>query len=84
MPLTFALTTGVKDELHGIASPEELADIPYLETDFERALSYLTEAQPWLSEAERLRHRALFLDMAEAVHKMLVRAQTETLRHGVV
>jgi hypothetical protein len=75
MPLASGLTAAVKDELKTKVPALALDRIPYLDSDFEKALSYLTESQPWLAEAERLRNRAMFLDMAEAVHAVLARAQ---------
>ena len=80
MPLMAELTMAIKEHLKNVANPFELAAIPYLETDFEKGLSYLAEAQPWLSEAEHLRNRALFLDISEAVHKVLVDAQRHALQ----
>ena len=35
--------------------------------NFAHALSYLEQAKPWVTEAENLRHRALFLEISDAI-----------------
>lgn len=36
------------------------------------ALTYLSQSHPWMAEAENLRNRALFLDLASAVREVLL------------
>ena len=83
MPLTNELTSRVKKELADAVDPAVIDDIPFIDRDFEKALSYLAERQPWQSESERLRNRALFLDLSDAVHRTLVSAQDDVLRKGL-
>src|SRR4051794_35227749 len=63
MPLTNGLTDAVREELSAHVPAQDFANVPYINSDFEKALSYLNESQPWLNEADRLRNRALFFDM---------------------
>ncbi len=39
--------------------------------NFAHALSYLEQAKPWLTEAENLRHRALFLEFSDKIARDL-------------
>jgi hypothetical protein len=39
--------------------------------NFAHALSYLEQAKPWVTEADNLRHRALFLDISNAIARDL-------------
>lgn len=39
--------------------------------NFAHALSYLEQAKPWVTEADNLRHRALFLDISNAIAHVL-------------
>ena len=39
--------------------------------NFAHALSYLEQAKPWITEADNLRHRALFLDISNAIARDL-------------
>src|SRR5688572_27539239 len=46
--------------------------------NFAHALSYLEQAKPWVTEADNLRHRALFLDFSNAIARDL----DETVSHA--
>ena len=48
--------------------------------DFEAWLSYLATDQPWLSPAENLRNRAMFLDVSGAVEAAINEAQQEATK----
>lgn len=39
--------------------------------NFAHALSYLEQAKPWVTEADNLRHRALYLDLSNAIARDL-------------
>ncbi len=47
-------------------------------------MSYLSESQPWLNESDRLRNRALFLDLTDSIHRVIVRAQSEAVKASPV
>lgn len=38
---------------------------------FEKALTFLTQDKPWLPESENLRHKALYLDLANVIRGIL-------------
>jgi hypothetical protein len=38
---------------------------------FEKALTFLTQDKPWLPESENLRHKALYLDLANVIRGVL-------------
>lgn len=80
MPLTRELTGRILDRVAHVFDPESIKSIPFLDNDFEKGLSYLAVGQPWLLEPERLRNRALFLDLSDAIHYALVEAQDEVLQ----
>jgi hypothetical protein len=84
MPLTKELTARMIEHLAGYIDPERIEEIPFLNEDFEKGLSYLAEGQPWLSESERLHNRALFLDVSDAIHQVLVGSQDAVLRAQTV
>jgi hypothetical protein len=42
-----------------------------MKENFAHALSYLEQAKPWVTEADNLRHRALFLDISNAIARDL-------------
>jgi hypothetical protein len=42
-----------------------------MEENLAHALSYLEQAKPWLTEAENLRHRALFLEFSSVIARVL-------------
>jgi len=39
--------------------------------NFEKALTFLASAKPWVSEAENLRHRALYLELTNAIRRVI-------------
>jgi hypothetical protein len=45
--------------------------LPLLRDNVEVALSLLSEDQPWLSESENLRNRALFIEIAQHLSSQL-------------
>jgi len=45
--------------------PSEVLEM--MEDNFAHALSYLEQAKPWLTEADNLRHRALFLEFSSLI-----------------
>ena len=47
--------------------------------DFEQWLSYLVEAPPWLSDADRARNQAAFFDVSAAVARVLMRKQLDAV-----
>lgn len=56
--------------------PREVAEM--MQGNFAHALSYLEQAKPWVTEADNLRHRALFLEMSNAIARDL----DETVRRA--
>ena len=42
-----------------------------MRSNFAHALSYLEQSQPWRTESDNLRHRALFLDISNAIARIL-------------
>jgi hypothetical protein len=64
MPLLKELSKAVALRL-----PETKAidPIPFIEADVEMAMTFLAQPQPWKTEAQRLRNRALFLELTEAM-----------------
>lgn len=53
-----------------------------MKENFAHALSYLEHPKPWLSEAENLRHRGLFLDYSAVMAELLDEAVQRTLSEG--
>lgn len=49
--------------------PDEVASL--MTENFAHALSYLEQSKPWVTEADNLRHRALFLDMSNTIARDL-------------
>ena len=47
--------------------PRDMKAIPFMSTDVEMAMTFLARPQPWMTQAERLRNRALFLDITDAI-----------------
>lgn len=66
MPLLQDLAVHVGRELgaNGKIPPEVAA---MMDQNFAHALSYLEQAKPWVTEADNLRHRALFLEISIAI-----------------
>src|SRR5688572_18361896 len=66
MPLLQDLAARVRKAYRGAGRvPVEVAGM--MTENFAHALSYLEQAKPWVTEAENLRHRALFLDISNAI-----------------
>jgi hypothetical protein len=64
MPLMSELSAAIALRLSAVIGIKE---IPFLSEDVELAMTFLSQPQPWLNEAERLRNRAMFLELTEAV-----------------
>lgn len=81
MPLLPDLARGVLDGYgrRDYVEPEVQA---LMEENFAHALSYLEHPKPWLSEADNLRHRALFLDFSSVIAELLDQAVRRTLEKG--
>ena len=70
MPLTKDLSKEVVDRyLH--AGNISLEVRRMIEEDFEKALTFLTQDKPWLTEAENRRHKALYLDLTHVIRGIL-------------
>lgn len=70
MPLLQDLAERIVDALGpGARIPPEVAGM--MRENFAHALSYLEQAKPWVTEADNLRHRALFLEMSNAIARDL-------------
>lgn len=67
MPLLADLSTAVSQKL-----PEVEESIKSFAGNIEMVMTYLSQDHPWLSEAENLRNRALFLDISSAIRDVLV------------
>lgn len=66
MPLLQDLATRMlAHETRGSRVPPEVANM--MRENFAHALSYLEQAKPWITEADNLRHRALFLEFSIAI-----------------
>ena len=80
MPLLQDLADRVRDCLGDkTILPDAVASI--MRENFAHALSYLEQSKPWLTESENLRHRALFLEMSNAIARVLDETAAE-IRHG--
>jgi|SRR5579884_3428358 len=82
MPLMKDLTQAITTVLRDAGAGEEIRRVPFVKVDFEQALSYLSEGQPWLTESERLRNRALFYDLSDAIQRAIVLRQDEVIRQS--
>jgi hypothetical protein len=72
MPLLQDLAQRVGRELGSAARvPVEIEGL--MDQNFAHALSYLEQAKPWVTEADNLRHRALFLEISNAIARDLDR-----------
>jgi hypothetical protein len=70
MPLLQDLANRVIEALGNSASvPAEVKTM--MTENFAHALSYLEQAKPWVTEADNLRHRGLFLDISNAIARDL-------------
>lgn len=66
MPLLQDLAHHVARELDADGRiPSEVGAM--MQQNFAHALSYLEQAKPWVTEADNLRHRALFLEISNAI-----------------
>lgn len=71
MPLLADLNAAVWRKVN---LPQEKEFLATFGDNIEMVLTYLAESHPWLSEAENLRNRALFLDLSAAVRDVLLDA----------
>lgn len=70
MPLLQDLALRIRERFEpGARIPKEVTAI--MQENFAHALSYLEQAKPWLTEAENLRHRALFLEFSSVIARDL-------------
>jgi hypothetical protein len=82
MPLMAGLTREITAALEDERLADEFRNIAFIDSNFELAVSYLSEGQPWLDESDRLRNRALFLDLSDAIQKVIVTAQNEAIKRS--
>lgn len=83
MPLMIEMSQAILSVVDDDRTKEQLTKILGSKPDFERALSYLSEAQPWISEAHRLRNRALFYDLADAIYRVITSAQSRAIQDSL-
>lgn len=77
MPLLQDLAEGIdRDASAARAIPAEVRSMAA--DNFAHALSYLEQAKPWVTEADNLRHRALFLDISNTIARDLERIVAES------
>lgn len=69
MPLLQDLADHVLRKLGRERIPEEV--VAMMSDNFAHALSYLEQAKPWVTEADNLRHRALYLEISDAIARDL-------------
>jgi hypothetical protein len=70
MPLLQDLAKRIKADLgDDTPIPEEVEAM--MTDNFAHALSYLEQAKPWVTGADNLRHRALFLEMSNSIARVL-------------
>ncbi|WP_375406011.1 hypothetical protein [uncultured Amnibacterium sp.] len=79
MPTLAELGSRVLTEL----GPEHSHDLDPFDGDLEAYLSYIGADQPWLSDENNLRNRALFSETVIAVRDVIVHAEAQTSRDGV-
>lgn len=81
MPLLPDLARGVLERYPrgNYVAPDVFA---LIEDNFAHALSYLEHPKPWLSEADNLRHRALFLEFSAIIAELLDEALHQALASG--
>lgn len=82
MPLlqNLAAAVGKSRTLAGNIPPEVRR---MMDENFAQALSYLEQPKPWVSEADNLRHRALFLEFSNAIARVLDRTAEKVARELV-
>ena len=76
MPLMRDLGCRVANRLEGY---RRIA--PLFDGDVELAMTFLAQGHPWLAESERLRNRALFLEISGAIAREVDAATEEVLSH---
>ena len=70
MPLLQDLTGRIEEAaVAPLQIPDEVRSM--MTENFAHALSYLEQAKPWVTEADNLRHRALFLEISNAIARDL-------------
>jgi hypothetical protein len=79
MPIMKDLSAAVRDDLVTLDTPEIPGHDTPVANDFEQWLSYLVEAPPWLSDADRARNQAAFFDVSRAVARVLMRKQSDAV-----
>src|SRR5688572_6617901 len=80
MPLLQDLAARVRKAYRGAGRvPVEVAGM--MTENFAHALSYLEQAKPWVTEADNLRHRALFLDISNAIARDLDDTVTDVVQN---
>jgi hypothetical protein len=79
MPIMSVLSRLIREELrrHNQSVP---AVVDVFGDDLERWLSYLADAQPWLSQATILHNQASYLDVALATEKVISERQNAAVR----
>ena len=75
LPTVLTLGDNLRLDLEALTSDHD--------SDIERYLSYLAVRQPFLTEAENLRNRALFLDISTALASRLLDAQNRVLEEAI-
>jgi hypothetical protein len=81
MPLLQELGKRVRGVLHReVRLPTAVAAM--MDANFAHALSYLEQAKPWVTEADNLRHRALYLDISNAMARDLEKTAQAIARGG--
>ena len=73
MPDMKGLSLAVREDLSTQDPPKIPGHDTPVANDFEQWLSYLVEAPPWLSDADRARNQAAFFDISAAVARVLMR-----------
>ena len=75
----------ITDDLGRLAIARAQADSPerFPGGSFETWLSYLSESQPFLSEAENLANRALFARLVDAVHQVMCEIELSAVGEGL-
>jgi hypothetical protein len=79
MPLLQDLAKHVAGRLSKDLVPPEVMQM--MDENFAHALSYLEQAKPWLTEADNLRHRALFLEFSSFIAEDLEEIGREITRN---
>lgn len=75
MPMMRALSEQVREDVAHLGLPPLPGQDSPVSADFERWLSYLVEAPPWLSEGDALRNGGAFADVAASVARCMRNAQ---------